>query len=500
MVWLKDRNNRILRCNRLAAESAGRTVADMESQQTSEFYPEEADKYWKDDLEVIESGGPKLGIIERYQISGGQKIWIRTDKIPYRDESGAIIGVLVFAIDISALKHAEEERDELLTRERRARSQAEAANLLKEEFLSTLSHELRTPMTAVLGYAGLLSDAKLDENARTRAVASIERNARAQVRLIEDLLDASAIMSARMRIVPCPIDLVRVIQGALDAVRPAADAKSISIELSLGDCAVTLMADPVRLQQVFWNLLSNAIKFTPPKGKITVSIQQTEKTIEVSVKDTGQGIDPAFLPFVFERFRQADSSATRQHRGLGLGLAIARHLAELHGGRVRAESPGVGQGSTFHVELPIVTRDGRAALPEANGMRDLEPLQPLLGIRVLSVDDDGDTCSFVRMALEKAGAQVEIAMSAREARELLKRASFDVLISDIAMPDEDGLELLRQIDRPILAIALSAYTSSEDVRRALAAGYAAHLAKPISIARLTSEVASRLSAIGKSPR
>jgi PAS domain S-box-containing protein len=500
MIWLKDLDNRIMRCNLSAAKTAGKTVQEMEWHHTAEFYPDEAGKYWSDDLEVIQSGRPKLGIVELHQVGSGEKIWIRTDKIPYRDETGTIVGVLVFALDISAEKRAEDERDSLLARERILRAEAEAGNRLKEEFLATLSHELRTPLTAVLGYAGLLQDDKLDPAARTRALASIERNARAQVRLIEDLLDASRAMSGQLRIEPSMVDPVRAIESAVDTIRPAADAKRIALSLTteLRDCV--LWADPIRVQQIIWNLLSNAIKFTPGGGRVNVRIRREGGEIVIVVQDTGEGIDPGFLPFVFERFRQGDSTATRRHSGLGLGLAIVRDLVELHGGTVRAESGGPGTGTTFTVRLPIRPVEGLAPAQPAGPVPSapVHRRDELRGLRVLVVDDDADALEFIRISLEQLGAVVRAVASAREALAIAPQFAPQVLVSDLAMPGLDGIELLRElraqrseVDEPLRAIALTAYGEGDDLRRLRAAGFEVRLRKPIESLRLAMAV-SRL--------
>jgi PAS domain S-box-containing protein len=362
MIWFKDRHNRILRCNRAAAESSGRPAAELEGAAVEELYPDEAAKYAADDLEVITTGRPKLGIIEPYQ-TGGEKIWVRTDKVPLEDDEGNIAGVVVFAVDITPLKQAEVARARALGIERQARAAAEEANRAKDGFLATVSHELRTPLTAILGYATLLREGKLDLAGQERAVRSIERNAKTQARLVEDLLDVSRMIADKLGLTIAPVDLEEILREAAESARPAAEAKPVGLHLEVrGPIALTL-GDAARIRQVLGNLLTNAVKFTPPDGCIDVLLQPTAEGTRVTVRDNGIGIAADALPRIFERFWQADSSPTRGHGGLGIGLTLVRHIVALHGGSVHAASDGVGRGAVFTVELP-------RRPPFANGTRD----------------------------------------------------------------------------------------------------------------------------------
>jgi signal transduction histidine kinase len=397
---------------------------------------------------------------------------------------------------------------EVLVRQRtaelsRAKQQAEEANRMKDEFLATLSHELRTPLNAMLGWAQVLRMGKLDEAASARALATIERNARAQAQLIADLLDVSRIITGKLRLDFQPVELPRIIEAVLDSVRPAADAKEIRLGVALDPLASPVLGDADRLQQVIWNLLSNAIKFTPREGAVEIRLRQTGASVEVGVSDDGAGIRPDFLPYVFDRFRQAESTITRSHGGLGLGLSIVRHLVELHGGTVEVRSDGEGKGAAFTVLLPVrtaATVEGvpPEALSAAAEMAD--PWQnPLLlrGLHVLVVEDDEDTRDLLAAALEQHGARVTAVASVAAALESLDAGPADVLVSDLAMPDEDGYALIRKIRaRPagqgggVPAAALTAYVRAEDRSRVLAAGFQEHVPKPIDPAGLVNVVAS----------
>ncbi|HEX9943863.1 MAG TPA: ATP-binding protein [Thermoanaerobaculia bacterium] len=400
----------------------------------------------------------------------------------------------------AALRVSEEELRDLYARERELRRAAEEANRVKDEFLSTVSHELRTPLNAILGWTWLLASGKLDEEGTRRGVATVERNARAQSQIIDDLLDVSRIITGKLRLNVGPVDLAHVVEAVLDSVGPAADAKEIRIERRLDPAAAGAKGDPQRLQQVVWNLLSNAVKFTPRGGRIEVALERRDSQIGIRVSDTGIGIRRDFLDQVFDRFRQADSSSTRAHGGLGLGLAIVRHLVELHGGTVEAQSDGQGRGATFLVRLPMPAVSPAAdrsepsaraaALPEDHALRELR------GVRVLLVDDEPDAREMLPAVLEQFGVQVSVAASAAEALDVLQRSAMDVLVADIGMPEEDGYSLIgkvRALDRHVRdlpAIALTAYAGEADRRRALEAGFQIHLAKPVEPADLASAVAS----------
>ncbi len=402
--------------------------------------------------------------------------------------------------EIAERKRIEGERLVLLERERVARAEAESVNRLKDEFLATLSHELRTPLNAILGWAHLLTSGKANAATSQRALNVIRNNAMAQSQLIEDILDVSRIISGKLRLNLCALDLAEVIEAALDSVSPAAEAKSITIERDLQHLE-PIAGDRDRLQQVFWNLLSNAVKFTPRDGRVIVRLRREEGDAIVSVEDTGIGISADFLPYVFDRFRQADGSATRRHGGLGLGMAIVRYLVELHGGTVRADSEGENCGAIFTATLPIRVPE-IASDPPARDRGDLadaapEALQPQLdGLRVLVVDDDRDSRAFLVTLLEGRGALVLSAGSTAQALDLFRHDRLDVLVSDIAMPGQDGYDLIRRVRNlpsdeggMIPAVALTAYVRTEDQNAALAAGYQRHLKKPVDVSELISAVA-----------
>jgi signal transduction histidine kinase len=399
----------------------------------------------------------------------------------------------------AARSAAEAERIRLLEREQAARADLERANRAKDEFIATVSHELRTPISAVLGWARLLRTGKLDAAASARAVEVIERSAAAQAQLVDDLLDVSRVERGELRLYVRPVDLRAVVEAAVEAVRPAATARGTAIVTELDAPAGPLVGDPARLQQVTWNLLSNAIKFTPHGGKVLVRLIREGDHAGLVVTDDGVGIEPDFLPHVFERFRQADSSRTRAFGGLGLGLAIVRHLVEAHGGTIAAASEGTGKGATFTVRLPIGTRVARSE-PRVRAVESLpapagRALAGLGGLDVLVVDDDADSLELVREALAQAGATVRCARSCREALESFGAGAPAVLLSDIAMPDEDGYALIRQVRAlpggggAVRAAALTAFAFPEDKEQAQRAGFDDFLAKPIAPWELVEAVA-----------
>jgi PAS domain S-box-containing protein len=406
-----------------------------------------------------------------------------------------------FGAEDLALAEALSHRAALAIDNARLYREAQEANRLKDEFLATVSHELRTPLTAVIGWLHLIRSGQMDEEAVARALETVERNARSQAQLIEDLLDVSRIVTGKLRLDIRTVDLAPVIDGAITSARPAADAKRISIRADLDPRLPRVSGDPERLQQVVWNLLSNAVKFTPEGGRVEVSTRQRDSQVEIVVSDTGRGIPAEFLPHVFDRFRQADQSTTRAQGGLGLGLAVVRHLVELHGGTARAESGGEGKGATFIVSLPANgaarPRDGDEP-PQADGKApsasDEEP--SLEALRVLVVEDDADARELIALALRRLGAEAVGASSADEALDLLSRERFDVLLSDIGMPERDGYSLIAELRAlpperggATPAAALTAYAREEDRDKALAAGFQAHLPKPISPAELIETVA-----------
>jgi signal transduction histidine kinase/CheY-like chemotaxis protein len=411
---------------------------------------------------------------------------------PVFDEAGGIGGVLVICTETT-------ERVVAARREQAARQAAEVANRAKDEFLATVSHELRTPLTAMLGWARMLMTGKVPSSRYEHALRVIERNAVAQARLIEDLLDVSRITAGNMRIHRTAVDLVKLVESAMDSIKPVIDAKSIELHSALGPVTSTIMGDPNRLQQVIWNLLVNAAKFTHKGGHIQVTLECADSAAELRVDDDGQGISAEFLAQVFDRFKQADQGGNRSHQGgLGLGLAISRHLVELHGGSLHARSDGPGCGSSFSLKLPLTASpDLAASRSSPGGETSFEDARELEGLRVLVVDDEADTREFLMTVLADCGAIPLEASSAAEALEVLAEHRPDVLISDIGMPGEDGYSLIRRArllplenGAGIPAAALTAYTSDEDRSQALVAGYQMHLPKPVDPAELVAVVAS----------
>jgi PAS domain S-box-containing protein len=431
----------------------------------------------------------------------GSEIPIDDSGAPIRGVDGNILGAVLIFRDITERHRAEHERTSLLDGERAARAQAEAASRSKDEFVAIISHELRTPLNAILGWSQLLRRGQFDQSETARAMEAIERNAKMQAQLIEDLLDMSRIITGKLRLEIRPVALRQTIEAALDAVRPAAQAKSLQLSAAFDAQGMVVRGDADRLQQVVWNLLSNAVKFTPRGGRVEVNMSRMDSQVEISVSDTGEGIADDFLPYLFERFRQADSSSVRKQGGLGLGLALVRHLVELHGGSVSAHSEGKGRGATFTVRLPVSAM--QAEMTEHEMAHSTGPAALLAdgialdGLRLLIVDDEADTRELLTVLLTQHGAQVTACASAGEALALVEQWQPDVLISDIGMPDEDGYTLLKKIRAlpperggRIPAAALTAFARSEDRVRALAAGFQTHIAKPVEIAELVIVIAS----------
>jgi signal transduction histidine kinase/CheY-like chemotaxis protein len=427
--------------------------------------------------------------------AGSQKWW---DVIvtPIRGEDGTVLKLVAIARDITDQHRAEEERTQLLAREQAARSEAERAARMKDEFVSTLSHELRTPLNAILGWVGVL---KQDQSPGTlhKALDVIDRNARRQSQMIDDLLDMSRIMSGKLRLDVQRMDLALVIEEAVASAQPAADAKDVRL-LQVLSSAATIQGDANRLQQVVWNLVTNAIKFTPRGGRVQVTLREIESHVQVQVSDTGQGIRPGVLPYIFERFRQGDTSPTRQAGGLGLGLAIVKNLVEMHGGSVAAMSDGEGLGSTFSVRFPLAVASTPFETPSTLSDVGLAPVPVLLrGVEALVLDDEPDARDLVERLLKDAGADVVTAASAHEALVQIEQGFVpDIILSDIGMPEQDGYQfMLRVRSMPgevanVPAAALTALARVEDRKRALMAGYQTHLAKPVDPAELVAMVAS----------
>jgi len=396
---------------------------------------------------------------------------------------------------VAELRRLEDVRNELLAGEQRARAEAEAANRVKDEFLATLSHELRTPLTSMLGWANILRQAPIEQETLNRGLEVIERNARVQTQLIDDLLEVSRIVSGKLHLDVHPVELSSVVEAAITVVRPAVDAKSIRLNFTSEPDLGAISADSARLQQIVWNLLSNAVKFTPEHGQIDVLLERVEDHARLTVSDSGRGINPEFLPRVFDRFRQADSSTTRKYGGLGLGLAIVRQLVELHGGTVHAESKGAGRGASFSVTFPVLTGWTQPALPPyAERRRNGAP--ELHGLRVLVVDDEADARQIISAMIKQKGAEVKTCESAHEALLTLEAWRPDVLMSDIGMPGEDGYSLINEVRSlpaerggQTPAAAFTAYAREEDRKRALAAGYQMHISKPVSASQLVAMIA-----------
>jgi PAS domain S-box-containing protein len=405
-------------------------------------------------------------------------------------------------------RRAEGQSTELFKRERAARAEAEKANRLKDEFLATLSHELRTPLNAVIGWSRMLGSGRLDRESSKHALEVIERNAWAQKQIIEDILDVSRVITGKLQLNLSPVDLVTVVDAALDAVRPAMEAKEITIETIIDASLRMVSGDPDRLQQVVWNLLSNAAKFTPSGGRVEISVNQTATHVQIQVKDTGPGIDPAFQPHVFERFRQADGSTTRTHGGLGLGLAIVRHLVELHGGTIAVENRADSTGASFTVRLPLPSGElhKEAAEQAASMFKDSQSEAAALeGLKILVVDDEMDALDLIGVELAQRGAKITGVTNAEEALTALELLDFDLLISDIGMPVTDGYGLIRKLrsrdgrNRLIPAVALTAYARVQDRMQAILAGFSTHVAKPVEPNELITVVASLVGRLGPSP-
>ena len=440
----------------------------------------------------------------------GYKQMQQAVRISPLNHDGKIIGTLTIIEDVTerVAREAElqaqiEARSRLLSSEKLARNEAERANRLKDEFLATISHELRNPLNAIMGWAHMLRLGKLNELNAERAIETIYRNAKSQAQLVADLLDVSRIISGKLRLDVRTVDLIGIVNAAIDSIRPAADAKSIRLQTILDPSAGPISGDADRLQQIVWNLLTNAVKFTPKGGRVQVKVQRVESHVEIVVTDSGVGISKEFLPYVFDRFRQADGSTTRIHGGLGLGLSIVHQLVDLHGGSVSAHSEGEGMGATFTINLPfvgVVSSQKEAEMVNtvySDEINTLDGLPSLEGLKVLVVDDEADTRELIREVLRECGSEVILSRSAAEALEALEEHKPDILISDLGMPDEDGYSLISKIrELPsergghIPAAALTAYARAEDRMRVLRSGFQFHLPKPVDAAELVTVVAS----------
>jgi PAS domain S-box-containing protein len=507
-IFMLNENGEVATWNAGAERIKGYTADEIIGQHFSRFYPDDAIRSgWPEhELQVATAKG-------RFSEEGwrlrkdGSRFWAHVTITALRDEEGRLRGFAKLTRDLTELRgnesmqHRSAGDEQMLSAERAARMEAQRAVRMKDEFLATLSHELRTPLHAILGWVQVLrtsAPAPSKEDVH-KTMEVIERNAKAQVQLIDDLLDLNRILGGQVRLDLQRVALIDVIGAAVDSARPTADAKGVRIETILDARRGVVSGDPARLQQVVWNLLTNAIKFTPRGGKIQVLLERVNSHVEITVSDTGVGISEEFLPRVFDRFSQRDSSAGRRHGGLGLGLAISKQLVELHGGTISAKSAGEGKGASFIVRLPLVLVQD-AAVHEAGSLSEVDQMDnvavpELDKIVVLAVDDEADARDLIRRVLENHGARVATASSAEEALASLRVTVPDVLISDIGMPDVDGYHLMRTIrasepkGQHIPALALTAFARSEDRKRAMLAGYDAHLAKPFDLAEFLLVVA-----------
>jgi PAS domain S-box-containing protein len=507
-IFMLDPNGYVMTWNVGAERIKGFSAREIIGQHFSRFYPQDAVQGgWPEhELQVAAERGRFVDEGWRVRKDGSQ-FWANVVITALRDEEGRLRGFAKLTRDLTERKRKESlesdglQREELLEAERNARIQAQHTARVKDEFLATLSHELRTPLNAILGWAQILRRKQaLSAEDLQRGTEAIERNARAQVQLIEDLLDLSRIMSGRIRLDVQRLVLSDVVESAIQSMEPAAQLKGVRLQRVLDPVPGLISGDPARLQQVVWNLLSNAIKFTPKGGRVQVTLERVNSHLELSVSDTGIGIAPEYLPYVFDRFSQQDSSSTRSHSGLGLGLAIAKQLVELHGGALRAKSAGEGRGATFIIDLPLKVMQEEAPLerfhPTHFSANEEHALLPSLsGTHVLVVDDESDARELIQRVLEDRGATVTVASSAEDALRLLQTCQPDVLLSDIGMPGMDGYQLMRRIragegkGRRIAAVALTAFARAEDRKKALLAGYQSHLAKPFDLAELVIVVA-----------
>jgi len=495
LICTHDLEGRVLSVNPWAARVLGHEQSSLVGMNIRDGLTTEHRDEFDDYIAKIKRDGFAKGVMQVRTAGGEKRVWEYHNTL--RTEGVAAPVVRGMAHDVT-------ERRQALAREREARKEAEAANRSKDEFLATVSHELRTPLTAVVGWAHMLRFDRLDAETTAHAVEVIERNAKAQAQIVEDILDVSRIITGKIRLNMQTIEPTLAIVAAVETIRPAAQAKGIALACSLDAQVGTVTADPDRLRQVAWNLLSNAVKFTPQGGRIEVRLERAGDYVRLVVSDNGEGISAAFLPHIFERFRQADSSATRKHGGLGLGLAIVRHLVELHGGTVSAASEG--EGAIFTVSLPVNGRHHDDADVPVGGSARLFPgpaegesnggYPSFGGLRLLVVEDEEDTLAMLAMVFGRCGAEVKAVVSTAEALSVIEGWRPDVLVSDLGLPGEDGYSLIRKVREKetreggfIPAVALSGYARMEDKAQALAAGYQLHLAKPVGVLDLTNAVA-----------
>ncbi len=497
LAWIATPDGKATWYNQRWYEYTGKTLEEMATLDAESVHdPGELPRIKQKLQEAFRSGEPWEDTfpLRRHD---GQFRWHLSRAMPFRDSQNSIILWFGTNTDITEERQRGEERQLLLDSERAARQEAERVSLMKDEFLATLSHELRTPLNVIFGWTQLLKMGKHDPETIAEGMNVIDRNVRLQTKLIEDLLDVSRIISGKIRLEIQTVELPEIISATAEGLRPAADAKGIRLEKRIESSRGTVNGDPSRLQQVLWNLLNNAIKFTPQGGSIQVIAERIDGTWEVRVTDSGEGISPDFLPHLFERFSQADGSTTRKHGGLGLGLSIVKHLVELHGGTVRAESPGQGMGSTFAIRLPVNAERAsdpyiaQIKLPLSTNTTDYQPMK-LPGVKVLVVDDEADARELMRRCLSASDVESQLAASAEEAHEVLTRFNPDVILSDIGMPTQDGYEFMRTLrlrGNKTPAVALTAFARPEDHIRSIQAGFQTHLPKPVEPAELLAVIA-----------
>jgi PAS domain S-box-containing protein len=490
-LWAADPGGRRTYFNRRWLEFTGRRLdEERDDGWTAGIHHEDFDRSLGTYLQALSARRP-FQLECRLRRADGHYRWVLEAIAPHSLPDGTLAGWVGAMIDVTERRAAEEERA-------RALRDAEAASRAKDQFLATLSHELRTPLNAIVGWSHMLRSGRLDAATAERAIETIDRNAKAQSQLISDILDISRIVSGKLRLSVRAVELLPVLEAALDTVRPAAEAKGIRLNAVLDPAAGPVSGDPDRLQQIVWNLLANAIKFTPKGGRVQMRLSRINSHVEIKVEDTGMGISSEFQPHVFEVFRQRDGSPSRQHGGLGLGLALVRHLTELHGGTVECASPGEGQGAIFLVRLPVIIVNHRAGVhPTAE-----DPTAPLVppgldGLYVLVVDDEPDARHLVTTVLQDRGARVLAVAGAAEAMAVLLKEKPDVILSDIEMPDEDGYSFIRRVRSlpreqggQTPAAALTAYARTEDRMQALLSGFQLHLPKPVEPVELAAVVAS----------
>ena len=509
-IFMLDPNGKVATWNVGAEKIKGYKASEIIGQHFSVFYPEEArEARWPEhELQVAAEQGSFIDNGWRLR-RDGTMFWANVTITALRDDTGKLLGYAKLTRDLTetkrveAMEQANQQREEMLDAERSARMAAQRATRIKDEFLATLSHELRTPLSAILGWTQVLlkGETPRSPDEQKRAIEVIDRNARAQVRLIDDLLDLSRIMTGKLRLDLHQVSFGSVVESAVDSAMPAARAKGIRLKAMVETHQDIVSADSTRLQQVVWNLLTNAIKFTPKGGQVQVLLQRVNSHLELSVGDTGIGIPAGYLPHVFDRFSQRDSSTTRMFGGLGLGLAICKQLVELHSGSIRAASQGEGKGATFSVELPLsIAQLNDRAAPRIHPTAEAQPAEdlslPMLeGVHVFTVDDEPDARDLLKTVLEERGARVTSFASAEDALATLKTTRPTVLVCDVGMPKMDGYQLIRKLraeesrSERIPALALTAFARAEDRKRSLIAGYQAHLAKPFDVGELVLVVA-----------